>query len=303
MTRTLRLIPDCPTIKLAISNRKGGTGKTTVATNLAGELALRGYKVGLVDTDSQGHGSLYLGMGDVNGLPEDNLFKALIGVQQGDVYQRVPLTELVREVPLESYNAPFAAADGAILDDQTYERGSLHILPGGVNTFRIPIFLDDVDLFADLIDDFAAGWDLDFLIIDTAPTIQLFDGTIYKAANAFLHVTQCEIGSMYGLREAYAQAQRSSARNTRQGLPAKPVIGIQPNLFRSLREHVENISDIANAFPEGLVWEPLRQLKAYSGSSGRGQTVRAFRPHSKEAVEIAKMVTRVERVCAAWLTK
>lgn len=303
MTRTLHLIPDCPTIKLAISNRKGGTGKTTVATNLAGELALRGYKVGLVDTDSQGHGSLYLGMGDANGLPEDNLFKALIGVQKGDEYKRVPLVELVREVPPDSYQAPFVDADGVLLADQDHTIGSLHILPGGVNTFRIPTLLDDGDLFVDIVDDFAAGWDLDILIIDTAPTIQLFDGTIYKAANAFLHVTQCEIGSMYGLREAYAQAQRSSARNVRQGLPAKPVIGIQPNLFRSLREHVENINDIANGFPTGLVWEPLRQLKAYSGSSGRGQTVRAFRPRSNEAIEISKMVTRVERACAAWLTK
>jgi len=40
--------------KIGILSGKGGVGKTTVATNLAAELAKRGYRVGLLDADLHG---------------------------------------------------------------------------------------------------------------------------------------------------------------------------------------------------------------------------------------------------------
>jgi len=43
---------------LAIANRKGGTGKSTLTVNLAAELGSRGYRVLVVDIDPQGHAGL-----------------------------------------------------------------------------------------------------------------------------------------------------------------------------------------------------------------------------------------------------
>jgi chromosome partitioning protein len=47
---------------LAIANRKGGTGKSTVAVNLAAELGSRGYRVLVGDLDPQGHAGLGFGV-------------------------------------------------------------------------------------------------------------------------------------------------------------------------------------------------------------------------------------------------
>lgn len=51
-----------PAFTLAVSNRKGGSGKTTTAVNLAAELARRGRRVLLVDADSQSHCAVGLGI-------------------------------------------------------------------------------------------------------------------------------------------------------------------------------------------------------------------------------------------------
>ena len=49
-------------IKIVITNEKGGCGKTTTAVNVSAILAERGYKVLLVDADPQSYSTLYYGL-------------------------------------------------------------------------------------------------------------------------------------------------------------------------------------------------------------------------------------------------
>lgn len=49
---------------IAVMNQKGGTGKTTSAINLAGELVRRGYRVLIVDMDTQGNATSNLELTD-----------------------------------------------------------------------------------------------------------------------------------------------------------------------------------------------------------------------------------------------
>ena len=56
--------------KIAISLSKGGVGKTTTAVNLSAGLARAGYRVLLIDTDTQGQASRALWVDSEAGLAE-----------------------------------------------------------------------------------------------------------------------------------------------------------------------------------------------------------------------------------------
>lgn len=49
-------------IRIEVTNEKGGCGKTTTAVNMSAILAERGYKVLLVDADPQSYSTLYYGL-------------------------------------------------------------------------------------------------------------------------------------------------------------------------------------------------------------------------------------------------
>ena len=60
---------------VALLNQKGGVGKTTLATHIAGELAMRGLHVILLDADPQGSSLDWTQRRSQQGLPR--LFSAV----------------------------------------------------------------------------------------------------------------------------------------------------------------------------------------------------------------------------------
>lgn len=265
---------------IAVTNRKGGVGKTTMAVHIAAGLATQGYRVGLVDTDSQGHAGVMFGL-----EKEDGLFNVMI--------EKTPIEDCVLRVDPAQYTTPDQPA-----------RGELYLLPSSKRTHRIPYMLDDDDalIFLEMLEAFGDLVQLDCILIDTQPTMSMFDGALYLAADGYVYVTECERLSFDGVEEIVEQVQRfARRRKTYLGRDTK-LIGIIPNKMRAdTRLHRHNISQLSNAFP-GLVWSPVILHILWAEATNANELIYTYAPSGSEARDVWDIVESVETRLREWMT-
>lgn len=106
----VRYTPRDPAVVIGVINLKGGCGKSTIAVNLACELARDGDAVLLLDNDSQGTTSHWLSHGR---LPVQGEFMPLENEEDGEKLMRAVTTRNERYVVLDSPAHVGAAAQTA----------------------------------------------------------------------------------------------------------------------------------------------------------------------------------------------
>ncbi len=160
---------------LAVSNQKGGVGKTTTAINLGTALAAIGEKVLIVDMDPQGNASTGLG------VPRET--------------RRVTIYDVV--------------VDGRSVDDaavQTTVPG-LWIIPAEADMSGVEIELSQADRRSFRLKDALAGQGADghtkydYVLIDCPPSLNLLTLNAMAAADAVLVPLQCEFFALEGLTQ------------------------------------------------------------------------------------------------------
>jgi chromosome partitioning protein len=166
---------DRKTRVLAVSNQKGGVGKTTTAINLGTALAAIGESVLLVDMDPQGNASTGLG------VPRET--------------RRVTIYDVV--------------VDGRAVDDAAVQTAvpGLFIVPADVDMSGVEIELSQADRRSYRLRDAleAHGRDgrtrFDYVLIDCPPSLNLLTLNAMAAADAVLVPLQCEFFALEGLTQ------------------------------------------------------------------------------------------------------
>jgi chromosome partitioning protein len=184
-------------ITIAISNHKGGVGKTTTAINLAAGLARKGCTVLLIDLDPQGHATLGVGyeMGDDR--------EAIATIATVFSEKRGALSDVLvatAEPTLQLAPADIRLSKAAKL---------LHLRP--VKELILRRALEGVG-------------DFDYAIIDCQPSLEVLTQNALVAADKILIPTTLEGFALMGLgdlletvqeiediREGWGQPQRPSA--------------------------------------------------------------------------------------------
>jgi chromosome partitioning protein len=159
-----------PTI-VAITNQKGGVGKTTTAVNLSAALAARGIKTLLVDLDIQGSASAFLGMS-----PREDDFdvaRALLDERS--------LDEAVRPTRIPN----------------------LSLAPAGERMSLVDLHLASVygrERVLDRAMRGAAVRDHEIVVIDTAPYLGLLTVNALVASDKLIVPVSCEYLPVLGLK-------------------------------------------------------------------------------------------------------
>ncbi len=159
---------------IAITNQKGGVGKTTTAINLAAGLVERGARVLLVDLDPQGNAST--GLGVVADDRRTTTYDLLI--------DELPLSEVILKTSIPGLlicpaNSDLASADMELVANEK-RSFLLH------DALRQPSIVE---------------YDLDFILIDCPPSLSLLTVNALVASHSVLVPLQAEFFALEGLSQ------------------------------------------------------------------------------------------------------
>ena len=236
---------------LAITNQKGGVGKTTTTVNLAAALAVAGQRVLLVDLDPQGNATMGSGV-DKRGLSA-TVYQVLLGETDA------------RTVLLRS------------------EHGGYQLLPANRDLAGAEVEMVDLpnrdarlrQALAPLLPDF------DFVLVDCPPALNLLTVNALCAAHAVMIPVQCEYYALEGLSDLVNTVKRVRAHLN----PTLEIEGLLRTMFDPRNTLAQNVSEqLQRHFGQKVYRTVIPRNVRLAEAPSYGKTVIAYDRQSKGAL-------------------
>jgi chromosome partitioning protein len=244
---------------IAVTNQKGGVGKTTTAINLAAALAMADMRVLIVDTDAQANCSS--GLGIIKGTVK-SLYTALI---EGE-----PLESLIFSTELE--NLKLIPADN-------------NLTGAGIEMLELP---EREFLLKKLLAPISEKFD--FILIDSPPSLNILTLNGLVAADAVLVPIQCEYFALEGLSDLFD----TLARVRRSLNPGLLIQGILLTMFDERTNLSDQVRDeLRNHFPNHLLETIIPRNVRLAEAPSFGKPIILYDIKSKGADSYIKLAREI----------
>ena len=244
---------------IAVTNQKGGVGKTTTCSSLCGCLAAMNNRVLAMDLDPQGNLSFSLGADADECYTVYDVFKGSV-----NLYDTVQHTGCCDVVPAN------ILLSGCELELTTV--GREYILREQLNS--------------------VAG-DYDFIIIDTPPALSILTINAYTAANELIIPMIPEILSLQGI----AQLKETILAVKKYYNKTLEIRGILLNKYNPRLILTKEVEDLANMIAEQLDTDVFEQKISNSvviaEAPAHAKTIMEYAPKSKAAKEYTDLIYEI----------
>jgi len=242
-------------------NRKGGTGKTTLAFNIASIMA-ENNKTLLIDLDSQSHSTIHYGVQSQN-------------VKYG-IYEA--LVDFVNE---QSYK-----------DTIFINSNDLILIPSNQNLAAFDIEFSNLENKESILKDFIIEFErnFDYIFIDTPPNLGLTTINALTAAQYLVIPAKADFLSLVGLAQIMDIFYRVNATLN----PSIVLLGIVPVMYDSrTKMSREFIEELKKTFGDDLIFKPFRSDVKVMEAASYGLPVHIYSPKCRAATDLKEIAKQI----------